>query len=501
MSAAETMGDRAAMKQYWEEHTKECSVQEMMLDSQAAEIDEMERPEILGLLGDVSGRRILELGAGIGRFTAPLATKAKHVTAVDFMPHLIEENRRLNGAAHKNIDFLAEDATALELPPNSIDLFFSNWLLMYLSDAEVQSLMTRALKWTAPGGRLFFRESCFRQSGDKRRGFNPTKYRDPAQYFAMMDAASHDLGGGREARWELEVCRCVDTYVQLKQNQHQICWRARRVEVEIGEDPPRTKWRRDLDHRQYTPRGLARYQAVYGEGYIGPGGQEVTAELVGRLGLSEGQKVLDVGCGVGGAALYMAERCGVEVRGVDLSVNMIVAALSTAGGRGAKVSFEIADIVLRDLPDGAFDAVFSREALLHIPDKLEVLKKCYRCLRPGGTLLLTDYCDGSAGVAGGDEAFAGYVRDRKYSLETLQGYEGLLRQEGFTEVVAEDWTARLIGTLDAELHRMSANKQQFARQFSLEEYDAIVASWMSKRRNAETGSHRWGLFIARKPAA
>jgi SAM-dependent methyltransferase len=54
----------------------------------------------------VAGKRVLELGAGIGRFTGELAPSAAHVTAVDFMPHLIEENARIN-AHFKNVDWMA----------------------------------------------------------------------------------------------------------------------------------------------------------------------------------------------------------------------------------------------------------------------------------------------------------------------------------------------------------------------------------------------------------
>ena len=49
------------------------------------------------MLGCVEEKRILELGAGIGRFTGPLAVTARSVLAVDFMEHLIEENKRANG--------------------------------------------------------------------------------------------------------------------------------------------------------------------------------------------------------------------------------------------------------------------------------------------------------------------------------------------------------------------------------------------------------------------
>ena len=62
------------------------------------------------------------------------------------MPHLIEENRARNKAC-ANVGWLAADATTMELPPDSQDVVFSNWLLMYLSDGEVAKLAADALQW------------------------------------------------------------------------------------------------------------------------------------------------------------------------------------------------------------------------------------------------------------------------------------------------------------------------------------------------------------------
>ncbi len=49
------------------------------------------------MLGSVAGKRVVELGAGIGRFTGALAATAKSVLAIDFMDNLIQENRKSHG--------------------------------------------------------------------------------------------------------------------------------------------------------------------------------------------------------------------------------------------------------------------------------------------------------------------------------------------------------------------------------------------------------------------
>ncbi|GJY58399.1 phosphoethanolamine N-methyltransferase 1 [Tanacetum coccineum] len=65
--------------------------------------------------------------------------------------------------------------------------------------------------------------------------------------------------------------------------------------------------------------------------------------LVIQPGTTSGQKVLDVGCGIGGGDFYMADKFGVEVVGIDLSVNMISLALERAIGLECAVEFEVAD--------------------------------------------------------------------------------------------------------------------------------------------------------------
>ena len=164
---------------------------------------------------------MVELGAGIGRFTGELASSARSVIALDFMQNLIDQNKATN-SHFGNIEFLCADATEFTLPTSSVDVVFSNWLLMYLSDQEVLDLGTRMLSWLNEGGILFFRESCFRQSGDKARTSNPTHYRNPRDYFKIFDSVAQNVGDGKISHFELVLCKSVDTYVRVKQNQNQV---------------------------------------------------------------------------------------------------------------------------------------------------------------------------------------------------------------------------------------------------------------------------------------
>lgn len=85
-----------------------------------------------------------------------------------------------------------------------------------------------------------------------------------------------------------------------------------------------------------------------------------------KLVLKPGQKVLDVGCGIGGGDFYMAEKYDVEVLGIDLSINMISLALEHAIGLKCSVEFEVADCTTKEYPENSFDVIYSRDTILHI---------------------------------------------------------------------------------------------------------------------------------------
>ena len=118
-----------------------------------------------------------KIGAGIGRFTGRLVTekKVKSLHVSDFMESYIEANRAAHGH-HAGTSFTCEDVTKQDFGSEQYDHVFSNWLFMYLDDTETEAVFKRIFDSLKPGGTFFMRESCFRQSGNKKRSFNPTKY-------------------------------------------------------------------------------------------------------------------------------------------------------------------------------------------------------------------------------------------------------------------------------------------------------------------------------------
>ncbi|KAL3839016.1 hypothetical protein ACJIZ3_023607 [Penstemon smallii] len=483
--------EREMQKSYWIEHSVDLTVEAMMLDSKACDLDKEERPEVLSLLPPYEGKSVLELGAGIGRFTGELAKKAGELVALDFIENVIKKNETINGH-HKNVKFMCADVTSpdLNFPEGSLDLIFSNWLLMYLSDNEVENLVERMVKWLKVGGYIFFRESCFHQSGDHKRKNNPTHYREPSYYTKVFKESHMYDKSGNTCGLSLVGCKCIGAYVRNKKNQNQICWLWEKVSSDDDMD-----FQKFLDTVQYKCSGILRYERVFGQGFVSTGGIDTTREFVAKLNLKPGQKVLDVGCGIGGGDFYMAEKYDVHVVGIDLSINMISFALERAIGLKCAVEFEVADCTKKEYPNGSFNVIYSRDTILHIQDKPSLFRSFYKWLKPGGKVLISDYCknDGSSSAE-----FAEYIMQRGYVLHDVKAYGKMLQDAGFDEVIAEDRTDQFIKVLHKELDAVEKDKEAFTKEFSQEDYNDIVGGWKAKLVRSCSGEQRCGLFIAKK---
>lgn len=111
------------------------------------------------------------------------------------------------------------------------------------------------------------------------------------------------------------------------------------------------------------------------------------------LELGPESRVLDVACGSGGPALFMARTTGCHVTGVDITESGIQTATDMAAGLGltAQTLFQQVD-ASKPLPfeDNSFDAITCMDSMNHFLDRVSLLKEWHRLLRPGGRILFTD---------------------------------------------------------------------------------------------------------------
>ncbi len=131
-----------------------------------------------------------------------------------------------------------------------------------------------------------------------------------------------------------------------------------------------------------------------------------------QLSLAEGQRLLDLGCGLGEAALALADDLGDtgEVVGVDVSAEMLRVARANAGTAKCRVRFSVGDACALDEPDGYFDAVRSERTLQWIAEPLAAVAEMARVVRPGGRVSLIDTDWSTLAIDVGDNDLASRVR-------------------------------------------------------------------------------------------
>lgn len=123
--------------------------------------------------------------------------------------------------------------------------------------------------------------------------------------------------------------------------------------------------------------------------------RESGTELVSRLGIKKGMKVLDLGCGDGTTAIPEA-KLGAEVLGVDIAENLVRAGNARVKKEGlTNIKFQEGDATdLKDLPDNEFDLVVSIFGAMFAPKPSDVAKQMVRVTRPGGKIVMGNWIPG-----------------------------------------------------------------------------------------------------------
>jgi ubiquinone/menaquinone biosynthesis C-methylase UbiE len=122
------------------------------------------------------------------------------------------------------------------------------------------------------------------------------------------------------------------------------------------------------------------------------GGREATAELIGQLALSATDHVLDIGCGLGGAARFVADRHGCRVTGIDVTREYVDVGnmLCEWVGLADRISLQHGDALSIPFPDRTFDGAWMLHVGMNIADKARLCSEVGRVLKPGARFAIYD---------------------------------------------------------------------------------------------------------------
>jgi len=144
------------------------------------------------------------------------------------------------------------------------------------------------------------------------------------------------------------------------------------------------------DPGQPTLEQLAPYDQFHGRGL------EATEEAAALMPVRPGDRLLDVGSGLGGPARWVARRFDCRVTGVDLTPEFceIARELARRTGLASTVEFRVGDALALPFADGSFDGAYSMNVSMNIADKARLYREVHRVLAPGGWLLLSEVARG-----------------------------------------------------------------------------------------------------------
>ncbi|MDJ0867928.1 MAG: methyltransferase domain-containing protein [Myxococcota bacterium] len=126
------------------------------------------------------------------------------------------------------------------------------------------------------------------------------------------------------------------------------------------------------------------------------GGLAATVHFTGQLALAADARWLDVGCGIGGTARYVAATHGCQVTGIDLTPAYceVASLLADRVGLRDRVAFQAGSALEMPFADASFDGAFTLHVGMNIPDKLALYREVARVLRPGAVFGLYDVLAG-----------------------------------------------------------------------------------------------------------
>lgn len=262
--------------------------------------------------------------------------------------------------------------------------------------------------------------------------------------------------------------------------------------------------------KQFSPEKVSEPEISYFElqAYVGTtkhmGGFETTKELIELCRINEDTYVLDVGCGVGATACYLAKRYGCEVKGVDVRESMVARSNERARREGVegRVEFRVADAQNLPFEDALFDVVICESVATFVEDKQRVAAECARVTKPGGRVGFNEEIWIKTPPPEKIVEFVKHTWDIESDLPTLDVWVEMLQAAGLKDIAVRtyEFDARRESS-QAKRYRLGDYWRMFYRTLRLYVKSSPLREYMKGRYRTPKDLFEYlgyGIFVGRR---